>query len=103
MQLYGSRLEELEHERGVYTAAQAQRDLECIDAITIDHTKELSYYDRKAIHNLKYYTWIEQQGRHVRELDDQWYDHDNYWQAIFDQADDIDELIVDFNRRTSLL
>lgn len=103
MQLYESRLEELERERGRYTAEQAQRDLECIDAITIDHTKELTYYDRKAIHNLKYFTWIEQQGRQVRELDDQWYDHDNYWQAIFDQEDVIDELIVDFNQRTGLL
>ena len=103
MQLYGSRLRELEQERGAYTEFQAQRDLECLDAIAMDHTKELSYYDRKAIHNLKYYTWIEQQGRQVAELDAQWYDHDNYWHAIFGQVDAIDELISDFNRRTGLL
>jgi hypothetical protein len=103
MQLYESRLGELERERGVYTEAQAQRDLERIDAITMDHTKELSYYDKKAIHNLKYYTWIEQQGRDVQELDDQWYDHDNYWYAMFDQVDAIDDLITDFNTRTGLL
>jgi len=103
MQLYGSRVGELEAERGAYTEAQAQRDLECIDSITMDHTRELSYYDRKAIHNLKYYTWIEQQGRDVKELDAQWYDHDNYWQPMFDQVDAIDELISEFNRRTGLL
>ena len=103
MQLYGSRLGELEQERGAYTAAQAQRDLELIDAITMDHTKELSYYDRKAIHNLKYYTWIEQQGREIQELDAQWHDHDNYWYPMFDQVDAIDELIIDFNKRTGLL
>ncbi len=103
MQLYESRLGELERERGAYNGSQAQRDLECIDAITMDHTKELSYYDKKAIHNLKYYTWIEQQGRSVQELDDQWYDHDKYWYSMFDQVDTIDELISDFNHRTGLM
>ncbi len=103
MQLYASRLTELARERGDYTQVQAQRDLECIGAITMDHTKELSYYDRKAIHNLKYYTWIEQQGRDLRELDDQWADHDRYWHAMFDQVDAIDALIADFNAGTGLL
>ena len=103
MQLYGSRLAELEQERGAYTDSMAQRDLEVIAAITMDHTKELSYYDRKAIHNLKYYTWIEQQGRNIQELDAQWHDHDNYWYSMFNQVEAIDELITDFNNRTGLL
>ncbi|MBU1696513.1 MAG: pyridoxal-phosphate dependent enzyme, partial [Proteobacteria bacterium] len=103
MQLYGSRLSELEQERGVYTDTNAIKDMELISAITIDHTKELSYYDRKAIHNLKYYTWIEQQGRDVEELNDQWYDHDNYWYPMFDQVDSIDKLITEFNERVGLL
>jgi len=103
MQLYGSRLAELEQERGAYTEAMAQRDLELIAAITMDHTKELSYYDRKAIHNLKYYTWIEQQGRDIQELDAQWHDHDNYWYSMFNQVEAIDELITEFNNRTGLL
>ena len=103
MQLYESRLGELEQERGAYDAFQAQRDLELIKAITMDHTKELSYYGKKAIHNLKYYTWIEQQGRGVEELNDQWYDHDNYWYSMFEQVDEIDQLITDFNDRVGLL
>ena len=103
MQLYESRLNELEQEHGTYTDAQSQRDLQLIEAISIDHTKELSYYDKKAIHNLKYYTWIEQQGREVEELNDQWYDHDNYWHSTFAQVDDIDALIRDFNTRVGLL
>ncbi len=74
-----------------------------IQAITIDHTKELTYYDRKAIHNLKYYTWIEQQGRQVEELNDQWYDHDSYWHSMFAQVNDIDALIEEFNSRVGLL
>ncbi|MCD4722924.1 MAG: pyridoxal-phosphate dependent enzyme [Desulfobacula sp.] len=103
MQLYDSRLSELEQERGVYTDSDALRDMELISAIAIDYTKELSYYDRKAIHNLKYYTWIEQQGRDVEELNDQWYDHDNYWYSMFDQVHAIDELINEFNKRVGLL
>ena len=103
MQLYGSRLGELAQERGVYTDVDAQRDIELLNATAIDHTRELSYYDKKTIHNLKYYTWIEQQGRDVEELNAQWYDNDNYWYPMFDQIDAIDELINEFNDRVGLL
>ncbi|MBI9091507.1 MAG: pyridoxal-phosphate dependent enzyme [Desulfobacterium sp.] len=103
MQLYGSRLEELTRDRGAYSDVDAQRDIELSNAITMDHMKELSYYDKKAIHNLKYYTWIEQQGKDVEELNRQWYDHDNYWNNTFDQVETIDGLITEFNDRVGLL
>ena len=103
MQLYGSRLGELEQERGAYNELQAQRDIELIGSIGMDHTKELSYYDKKAIHNLKYYTWIEQQGREVEELNDQWYDHDSYWYSMFDQVEAIDQLIMEFNEKVGMV
>jgi cysteine synthase A len=103
MQLYRSRLEELTRERGQYTDADAQRDIELVQSITLDHMKELTYYDRKAMHNLKYFTWIEQQGRQVQELNEQWYDHDNYWHGTFDQVENIDERITEFNDRVGLL
>ena len=103
MQLYGSRLQELTAERGSYTEADAQRDLQLARSLSVDYVKELTYYDRKRIHNLKYFTWVEQQGRDVQELNDQWYDHDRYWQATFDQVEKIEELIADFNDRIGLL
>ncbi|KPJ75763.1 MAG: pyridoxal-5-phosphate-dependent protein subunit beta [Deltaproteobacteria bacterium SG8_13] len=103
MQLYGSRLQELTAERGAYTEADAQRDLQLAGSLSIDYVKELAYYDRKKIHNLKYFTWIEQQGRDVQELNDQWYDHDRYWQGTFNQVEKIEELIEDFNDRVGLL
>jgi cysteine synthase len=103
MQLYGSRLQELSAERGPYTEADAQRDLQLARSLSIDYVKELTYYDRKSIHNLKYFTWIEQQGRDVQELNDQWYAHDRYWQGTFGQVEKIDELIEDFNDRIGLL
>ncbi|HPS47866.1 MAG TPA: pyridoxal-5-phosphate-dependent protein subunit beta, partial [Flexilinea sp.] len=63
---------------------------------------ELSYYDRKRIHNLKYYTWIEQQGKTSEELNAQWYDR-NYWTEIAAQKDEIDALIKSFNEQVGLL
>lgn len=103
MQLYGSRLAELTEDRGAYAESDAQRDMELMAGITLDNMKELSYYDRKAIHNLKYYTWIEQQGKEAAELDAQWYDHENYWSGTFDQVEKIDALICEFNERVGLL
>ena len=47
----------------------------------IDYIKELNYYDRKAVHNLKYYTWVEQQGKTYEEILAQW-DDDSYWTDI---------------------
>jgi cysteine synthase A len=103
MQLYGSRLEELTEERGNYTESDTQRDLQLLSSVGLDNMKELNYYDKKSIHNLKYYTWIEQQAKDVDELNAQWYDHDNYWNNTFNQVDKIDELITDFNNKVGLL
>ncbi|MCP4337369.1 MAG: pyridoxal-phosphate dependent enzyme [Desulfobulbaceae bacterium] len=103
MQLYGSRLEELTEERGNYTESDTQRDLQLLSSVSLDNMKELNYYDKKSIHNLKYYTWIEQQAKDVEELNAQWYDHDNYWTNTFNQVDKIDELITDFNNKVGLL
>jgi len=103
MQLYGSRLEELTAERGAYSERDTQRDLQLLNSVGIDNMKELNYYDKKAIHNLKYYTWIEQQAKDVEELNEQWYDHDNYWINTFNQVGKIDELITEFNNKVGIL
>ena len=97
MDLYKSRLEELEAEKGKYSQMQAAMDLSAsIEHQTIDFYKELTYYERKAIHNLKYYTWIEQQGRELSELNDQW--NPEYWTNLFEnEVDYFDKLIEDFN------
>lgn len=102
MDLYRSRLHELVQERGAYGEREAERDVELLSSISIDHMKELTYYERKAIHNLKYFTWVEQQGRNVAELRAQWYEYGQYWGGTFALADRVDELITDFNRRVGL-
>ena len=103
MQLYASRLAELVSERGEYTDIDAWMDIQLLDSIGIDHVRELAYYDKKAIHNLKYYTWIEQQGKSVEELNAQWYDHHNYWETTFNQVEAIDALITEFNDRVGII
>lgn len=99
MQLYGSRIQELTAERGEYSEADAQRDLELLGGVGIDNMQELTYYDAKTIHNLKYFTWIEQQGRELDELNAQWFEHEKYWAGTFAQVDEIDGLIEEFNQR----
>ncbi len=97
LELYGSRLQELEKERGPYSEVDAHKDIEMVDQIGTDHMLEHTYIDKKRIHNLKYFTWIEQQGRELAELNRQWYDHDNYWNSFLNMAPKVDELINEFN------
>ncbi len=103
MELYGSRIQELREERGPYTRSQAHRDWDLLQGISTDWVQELGYYDRKRIHNLKYFTWVEQQGKSVEELNAQWYDWKRYWGEIHRLAPKIDERIREFNRRVGLL
>ena len=67
-----------------------------------DNMLELTYQDRKRVHHLKYYTWIEQQGKTYNEIMDQWYDKD-YWTGFQGQADEIDKLIDEFNNDVGLI
>jgi len=101
--LYASRLKELHDERGSYSEVQASCDLErCLWGQGEDHFKELTYSDRKAIHNLKYFTWIEQQGKEIADLNQLWNDR-GIWPRIFGQVGRWDEMIAEFNERTGLL
>ncbi|MDR1900645.1 MAG: pyridoxal-5-phosphate-dependent protein subunit beta, partial [Treponema sp.] len=68
-----------------------------------DNMAELTYAERKRIHHLKYYTWVEQQGRSAEELDDQWYHQERSFQGVQRQTGEIDALITEFNERTGLL
>ncbi len=102
-ELYASRLKELEAERGVYGDRQASCDLErCLWGQEDAHFKELTYADRKAVHNLKYFTWVEQQGKEIADLNRLWHDRD-LWPRLFGQAERWDEMIGEFNERTGLL
>ena len=103
MEMYGSRIREAREKEGDYTSIQAAVDFEGrLMGVDKDDMLELSYYDRKRMHNLKYFTWVEQQGKTVEELNAQWYDED-YWNQQFGQADSWDEKIEAFNERTGVI
>ncbi|NQU66165.1 MAG: pyridoxal-phosphate dependent enzyme [SAR324 cluster bacterium] len=103
MDMYGSRLQELTAERGEFSETDAAIAYENrLQSLTIDFVEELSYYGRKRIHNLKYYTWVEQQGKTYAEIQEQWH-NDAYWTDIVKCIDEMDELIAAFNERTGLL
>ena len=98
MEMYGSRIEEMRSALGEYTELDAAGDYHRYAMGTnIDHVQELGYWDRKRIHNLKYFTWVEQQGKTSAELDELW--DPSYWEGIQGQVDVIDELIDAFNAK----
>ena len=103
MELYGSRLRELHEEHGEYTEVDAAADYHrYLKGCAMDYVEELGYWDQKRIHNLKYYTWVEQQGKTYEEIQAQWYDPD-YWTSTQGQIEEIDALIDQFNEMTGLI
>ncbi|MCZ6698867.1 MAG: pyridoxal-phosphate dependent enzyme [Planctomycetota bacterium] len=96
MDLYESRLQEQRDSSGPYNEMAAARHFAGhLQAIGTDNMRELSYADRKALHNLKYFTWVEQQQRSVEDLNRLW--APDFWTETFAQADEFDRLIDQFN------
>jgi cysteine synthase A len=103
MELYQSRIVEMRQQMGEYTETDAAADYaRYLLGQDTDNLLELRYTDRRRVHNLKYYTWVEQQGKTYEEILDQWY-QPNYWTDIQKQVPEIDALITEFNRRVGLL
>lgn len=102
MELYQSRLKEMQIEHGEYSEMDAAADFSrYLHGQSTDNLLELRYEDRRRIHNLKYFTWVEQQGKTYDEILEMWNDRD-YFTGVQKQVNEIDELIVDFNREVGL-
>ena len=100
--LYRTRLAELTTEHGAYDERRAEIDFErFLLGTTTDHLKELTYTERKMLHNLKYFTWVEQQGKTVEELNALW--SPAFWRDLQAQLPGWDAAITAFNRDTGLL
>ena len=98
MELYASRQKEMEEQHGKYDELKAA--VHCaryLEGTSVDFYRELSYFDRKALHQFKYFTWVEQQGRSSEELRELW--DDDFWKELFDdsQVKEWDKLIAEFN------
>ena len=102
--MYASRVRELQEEDGEYTREMAAVDFHThILGEKTDNMLELTYPLRKRVHNLKYYTWVEQQGKTSEELNALWYDTEHTWDSVKADADRVDEMIREFNEETGLL
>jgi cysteine synthase len=100
--MYRTRLAEMEEERGPYDDRQAAMDAEhCLYGTTTDNLRELSFVDRKTLHNLKYFTWVEQQGRTVDELEALWSPH--FWTDLVDRIPEWEDAIREFNASSGVL
>lgn len=97
MEMYQSRMDEYHERDGQFTRESAVAAYSrSLAGLQIDNLLELNYYERLRVHNLKYYTWIEQQGKELAELNDQWYKRD-YWTSIPQLTQSIDRMIEEFN------
>ena len=65
------------------------------DAISIDHTLELSQIDKERIFNLGYYTWVEQQGTSLEEFENR--RNQSFWDKHYKNMISLDEKIKEFN------
>jgi len=102
MELYQSRLGEMQEEYGDYSEQDAAAHFSrYLLGESTDNLLELRLTDRRRIHNLKYFTWVEQQGRSYEEIMAQWHDAD-YWTGFQGQMEEIDSLIDAFNQEVGL-
>lgn len=100
--MYMSRLKELEEQHGKYTELQAAIDLDAFRNIKTDYIRELGHAGRKQVHHLKYFTWVEQQGKTVEDLDKQFFERD-YWEKLANYQEELDARITAFNEKAGLL
>jgi cysteine synthase len=102
MQLYQSRLKEMHAEFGAYSEKDAAADFaRYLHGQSTDNLLELRYPDRRRVHNLKYFTWVEQQGKTYAEIQAMWQEPD-YWTNVQKQVPEIDALIEEFNAEVGI-
>ena len=102
VELYRTRLSELRKERDAMTKTGAVVNFErYLLATSVDYLRELRFTDRRAIHNLKYFTWVEQQQKTAEQLDALW--SPTFWHDLAARLPEWDEQIAAFNRDTGVL
>jgi hypothetical protein len=92
---YRSVMEELTQTHGPMDEIEAQ-----VRLVSIFHKQKLDWIEegtqrnRNQWHNLKYFTWVEQQGKTVEELNAQ--RSQDYWEAQQLQVAEVDQLIESY-------
>ena len=81
------------------TVAAAETYGQYMLGIATDHLQELSYYDKKRIFNLGYYTWVEQQNVAVEEFNKK--AEAKFWKNLRSEIKEWDKKIEIFNQQVS--
>ena len=93
MERYGSVMTRLREEAGALDEAQATAIVDGVfQRAGLDWIMQGTRAARERWHNLKYYTWVEQQGKTVAELDAQ--RDQAWWQAHQSQVAEIDSRLL---------
>ena len=102
MELYESRIGEMHEQYGDYSERDAAAHYaRYLLGQGVDNLRELTYPERRRVQNLKYFTWVEQQGKTFDEIRSQWYDTE-YWTRVQHLTPEIDALIEEFNAEAGL-
>ena len=89
---YGSVMQQMSETYGPMDEVEAAvRLMSVFHGQKLDWIEEATRRTRNQWHNLKYYTWIEQQGKTIEELNAQRYQ--DYWEAQQARVADIDQRI----------
>ena len=90
---YYSVMANLRKEEGALNEARAVARVESIfHGVKTDYVQHATPNIRQRWHNLKYFTWVEQQGKSVQELDDQ--RDPAWWEAHQNRVAEIDEQML---------
>ncbi len=95
---YRSVMSALDKKFGKMDRAEAKARFESIFmGVKTDWFFEGTLENRRRWHNLKYYTWIEQQGKTLEELNEQL--KEKYWEKQQQMTKETDELILDYRKK----
>lgn len=95
---YHSVMSDLDTQFGKMDGAESKSRLNSIFmGAKTDWFFEGTLENRRRWHNLKYYTWVEQQGKSVEELNEQ--ADQKYWENQQKTVDETDKLILEYRKR----
>lgn len=94
---YRTVMKDLDKQYGQMDACEAKVRYEMLfKGVKTDWIQEATYAVRKRWHNLKYYTWVEQQGKSVEELN--YTMTEEFWQEQRDKIKETDKLMEEYRK-----
>ncbi|MFH0795245.1 MAG: pyridoxal-phosphate dependent enzyme [bacterium] len=97
---YGSVMEALNKRYGKMDEAEAHARTRAIfQGVKLDYVQEGTTENRRRWHNLKYYTWVEQQDKSVAELNAQL--DPAWWESHQKSIPQVDKMLLEYRKKSS--